>query len=148
MPGTADLFSCGVMECKQLLLFRLSEIAVVSVRLHLCGSRAFATVRGWATGTAARAIRQSFVQDTFDGAGAATALHIAAEAAVDFVRAQRLRPRGRYNVATSWSLSTLHEQTIIEFKTIEYRTISLRGRLSSPRISDVTSVGHNLASVV
>ena len=99
MPGKADLFSCGGMECKQLLLFRLSEIAVVSVRLHLCGSRAFATVRGWATGTAARAVRQSFVQDTFDGAGAATALHIAAEAAVDFVRGQRLRSGGRYHVA-------------------------------------------------
>ncbi len=97
--GKADLFSCGGMECKQLLLFRLSKIAVVSVRLHLCGSRAFSTVRGWTTGTAARVIRQSFVQDTFDGAGAATAVHIAAEAAVDFVRGQRLRPRGRYHVA-------------------------------------------------
>jgi hypothetical protein len=86
-------------KSKQLLVFRLSEIAVVSVRLHVCGSRAFATVRGWATGTAARAIRQSFVQDTFDGAGAATALHTAAEATVDFVRGQRMRPRGRYHVA-------------------------------------------------
>jgi hypothetical protein len=99
MPGKADLFSCGVMEYKQLLLFRLSEIAVVSVRLHLCGSRAFSTVRGWTTDTAPRVIRQSFLQDTFDGAGAATALHIAAEAAVDFVRGQRSRPRGRYHVA-------------------------------------------------
>jgi len=98
MPGKADLFSCGGMECKQLLLFRLSEIAVVSVRLHLCGSRAFATVRGWATGTAARPIRQSFVQDTFDGAGAATALHIAAKAAVDLTRGQQLRSSSRHHV--------------------------------------------------
>jgi hypothetical protein len=86
-------------ESKQLLVFCLSKIAVVNARLRVSGSRDSATVRGWATGTAARAIRQSFVQDTFDGAGAAAALDIAAEAAVDFVRGQRLRPRGRYHVA-------------------------------------------------
>jgi hypothetical protein len=53
---------------------------------------------GWAIGAAARAIRRSFVQDALDGAGAATALHGAAKAAVDLVRGQRLRSRSRYHV--------------------------------------------------
>jgi hypothetical protein len=53
---------------------------------------------GCATRAAARAIRQSFVQDALDGTGAATALHTAAKAAVDLVRGQRLRSSGRHNV--------------------------------------------------
>ena len=54
---------------------------------------------GWATGAAARAIRQSFAQDALDGAGAATTLHTAAKAAVDLVRGQRLRSSSRHHVA-------------------------------------------------
>jgi hypothetical protein len=72
-------------------------------------------VRGWADGTAARAIRRSFVQDTLDGAGAATALHAAAETAVDFVGGQRLRARSRYHVAYLVVAKHVAEQTIIEF---------------------------------
>jgi hypothetical protein len=49
-------------------------------------------------GAAARAIRQSFVQDALDGTGAATALHPAAKAAVDLVRGQRLRSSSRHHV--------------------------------------------------
>lgn len=99
-------------KSKQLSVFCLSKIAVVNVRLRVCGCRDSAVYShrdrainfvtgalGWATRTPARAIRQSFVQDTFDGAGAATALHVAAKAAIDFVRGQRLRSRSSYQVA-------------------------------------------------
>ena len=41
---------------------------------------------GWAIGVPVRANRQSFVHDALDGADAATALHIAAKAPVDFLR--------------------------------------------------------------
>src|ERR1700719_2384932 len=64
-------------KSKQLSVFCLSKIAVVNVRLRVCGSRDSAVYShrdrainfvtgalGWATRTPARAIRQSFVQDT------------------------------------------------------------------------------------
>jgi hypothetical protein len=62
--------------------------AGVHLRDVVEGSMTGAT--GWATGAAARAIRQSIVQDALDGTGAATALHTAAKASVDLVRGQRL----------------------------------------------------------
>jgi hypothetical protein len=62
--------------------------AGVHLRGVVEGSMTGAT--GWATGAAARAIRQSIVQDALDGTGAATALHTAAKASVDLVRGQRL----------------------------------------------------------
>jgi hypothetical protein len=99
-------------KSKQLSVFCLSKIAVVNVRLRVCGSRDSAVnsyrnraidfvtgAFGWAPGAAARAMRQSFVQDALDRAGAATALHVAAKAAIDFVRGQRLRSRSSYQVA-------------------------------------------------
>src|SRR5260370_1310376 len=53
-----------------------SRNAGVHLRDVVEGSMTGAT--GWATGAAARAIRQSIVQDALDGMGAATALHTAA----------------------------------------------------------------------
>jgi multidrug efflux pump subunit AcrA (membrane-fusion protein) len=58
----------------------------------------FLQVRVVTSAEPARAIRQNFVQDAFDGRGAATALHTAAKAAVDLVRGQRLRSSSRHHV--------------------------------------------------
>ena len=55
---------------------------------------------------------QGFIHDLADGVGAAAALGAAAEAAIDLAGGAR---RSRCTAPrTSWSLSTLQEQTIIE----------------------------------
>jgi hypothetical protein len=69
------------------------------------GARSGDFVEGWVIGAVARATRvfagaicQMFVQDVFDGAGAATALHTAAKSAVDLMRGQRVRSSSRRQV--------------------------------------------------
>ena len=110
MPGKADASSCGVISLSssqfsaypKLIMFACAFAAARDSAVNSYRDRAIDFVTrafGWAPGAAARAMRQSFVHDALDRASAAPALHVAAKAAIDFVRGQRLRSRSSYQVA-------------------------------------------------